>query len=144
MFYNFLQTLLSDIKMKLENVTKLENETKALDSLRKQMEEHNKELEETMEEVTQCVKNVWTNMRCFIFLVTKLRKIMHFGWSFMILKLIDQRFMSVRSLWFSVRSKIFAQYLMYSLVFLPCDFLHLLKGKIRWHNGRDPKYMTEP
>lgn len=58
MFYNFLQTLLSDIKMKLENVTKLENETKALDSLRKQMEEHNKELEETMAEVTQCVKNV--------------------------------------------------------------------------------------
>ncbi|XP_005754070.1 DNA repair protein RAD50-like, partial [Pundamilia nyererei] len=46
-------TLLSDIKMKLENVTKLENETKALDSLRKQMEEHNKELEETMEEVFQ-------------------------------------------------------------------------------------------
>uniref|UniRef100_A0A3Q4I9G6 Rad50/SbcC-type AAA domain-containing protein n=1 Tax=Neolamprologus brichardi TaxID=32507 RepID=A0A3Q4I9G6_NEOBR len=30
----------------------------SLDSLRKQMEEHNKELEETMEEVTQCVKNV--------------------------------------------------------------------------------------
>lgn len=55
MFYNFLQTLLSDIKMKLENVTKLENETKALDSLRKQKEEHNKELEETMEEV----HNVW-------------------------------------------------------------------------------------
>uniref|UniRef100_A0AAX7T9L1 Zinc-hook domain-containing protein n=1 Tax=Astatotilapia calliptera TaxID=8154 RepID=A0AAX7T9L1_ASTCA len=48
-----LETLLSDIKMKLENVTKLENETKALDSLRKQMEEHNKELEETMEEVFQ-------------------------------------------------------------------------------------------
>ncbi|KAL3999791.1 hypothetical protein ACER0C_007562 [Sarotherodon galilaeus] len=45
-----LETLLSDIKMKLENVTKLENEIKALDSLRKQMEEHNKELEETMEE----------------------------------------------------------------------------------------------
>lgn len=58
MFYNFLQTLLSDIKMKLENVTKLENEIKALDSLRKQKEEHNKELEETMEEVAQCVKNV--------------------------------------------------------------------------------------
>lgn len=53
-----MQTLLSDIKMKLENVTKLENEIKALDSLRKQKEEHNKELEETMEEVTQCVKNV--------------------------------------------------------------------------------------
>ncbi|CAI5638623.1 unnamed protein product [Oreochromis niloticus] len=48
-----LETLLSDIKMKLENVTKLENEIKALDSLRKQMEEHNKELEETMEEVFQ-------------------------------------------------------------------------------------------
>uniref|UniRef100_A0A669E1N3 RAD50 double strand break repair protein n=1 Tax=Oreochromis niloticus TaxID=8128 RepID=A0A669E1N3_ORENI len=50
---NPLETLLSDIKMKLENVTKLENEIKALDSLRKQMEEHNKELEETMEEVFQ-------------------------------------------------------------------------------------------
>ncbi|XP_006800418.2 DNA repair protein RAD50-like [Neolamprologus brichardi] len=47
------ETRLSDIKMKLENVTKLENEIKALDSLRKQMEEHNKELEETMEEVFQ-------------------------------------------------------------------------------------------
>lgn len=53
-----MQTRLSDIKMKLENVTKLENEIKALDCLRKEMEEHNKELEETMEEVTQCVKNV--------------------------------------------------------------------------------------
>lgn len=41
-----------DIDMKLGKVMKLDNDIKALDSRKKQMEEDNKELEETMEQVT--------------------------------------------------------------------------------------------
>lgn len=40
-----------DIDLKLEKVMKLDNDIKALDSRKKQMEEDNKELEETMEQV---------------------------------------------------------------------------------------------
>ena len=51
-FYNHFQNRLTDIDMKLGKVMKLDNDIKALDSRKKQMEEDNKELEETMEQVT--------------------------------------------------------------------------------------------
>lgn len=51
-FYNNFQNRLTDIDMKLGKVMKLDNDIKALESRKKQMEEDNKELEETMEQVT--------------------------------------------------------------------------------------------
>lgn len=50
-FINIFQNRLTDIDMKLGKVMKLDNDIKALDSRKKQMEEDNKELEETMEQV---------------------------------------------------------------------------------------------
>lgn len=41
-----------DIDTKLGKVMKLDNDIKALESRKKQMEEDNRELEETMEQVT--------------------------------------------------------------------------------------------
>jgi len=49
--YSF-QDQMSDIDNKLGKVMKLDNDIKALDSRKKQMEADNKELEETMEQVT--------------------------------------------------------------------------------------------
>lgn len=46
------QNRLADIDLKLSKVMKLDNDIKALESRKKQMEEDNKELEETMEQVT--------------------------------------------------------------------------------------------
>lgn len=46
------QNRLADIDIKLSKVMKLDNDIKALESRKKQMEEDNKELEETMEQVT--------------------------------------------------------------------------------------------
>ena len=46
-----LQNRQMDIDTKLGKVMKLDNDIKALDSRRKQMEEDNKDLEETMEQV---------------------------------------------------------------------------------------------
>ncbi len=54
MFYNFcvnFQNRLTDIDMKLGKVMKLDNDIKALESRKKQMEDDNRELEETMEQV---------------------------------------------------------------------------------------------
>ncbi|XP_070699662.1 DNA repair protein RAD50 [Pempheris klunzingeri] len=48
-----LEDRLTDIDMKLGKVMKLDNDIKALDSRKKQMEEDNQELEETMEQVFQ-------------------------------------------------------------------------------------------
>lgn len=45
------QDRLTDIDIKLSKVMKLDNDIKALESRKKQMEEDNKELEETMEQV---------------------------------------------------------------------------------------------
>ncbi|KAF0021528.1 hypothetical protein F2P81_026219 [Scophthalmus maximus] len=46
-----LENRLMDIDTKLGKVMKLDNDIKALDSRKKQMEEDNRELEETMEQV---------------------------------------------------------------------------------------------
>lgn len=45
------QNQLTDIDTKLGKVMKLDNDIKALESRKKQMEQDNKELEETMEQV---------------------------------------------------------------------------------------------
>ncbi|XP_061607805.1 DNA repair protein RAD50 [Phyllopteryx taeniolatus] len=50
---NPLENLLADIDLKLGKVMKLDNDIKALASKKKQMEEDNEELEETMEQVFQ-------------------------------------------------------------------------------------------
>lgn len=50
--FNF-QNRLIDIDTKLGKVMKLDNDIKALESRKKQMEEDNRELEETMEQVTE-------------------------------------------------------------------------------------------
>lgn len=49
---DIFQARMADIETKLGKVMKLDNDIKALDSRKKQMEEDNKELEETMEQVT--------------------------------------------------------------------------------------------
>ena len=49
--YSVLQVRLGDIEENLGKVMKLDNDIKALDSRRKQMEEDNQELEEKMEQV---------------------------------------------------------------------------------------------
>lgn len=48
----FFQNRMMDIDSKLGKVMKLDNDIKALESRKKQMEEDNEELEETMEQVT--------------------------------------------------------------------------------------------
>lgn len=50
-FWGRFQNRLNDIDMRLGKVMKLDNEIKALESRKNQMEEDNKELEETMEQV---------------------------------------------------------------------------------------------
>lgn len=49
--YDHFQNQLTDIDTKLGKVMKLDNDIKALESRKKQMEQDNKELEETMEQV---------------------------------------------------------------------------------------------
>lgn len=49
--WGHFQNRLTDIDKKLGKVMQLDNDIKALESRKKQMEEDNKELEETMEQV---------------------------------------------------------------------------------------------
>lgn len=61
------QTQLTDIDTKLGKVMKLDNDIKALESRKKQMEQDNKELEETMEQVIKY-------RELFIFVNSSLKK----------------------------------------------------------------------